>query len=307
MTTAPVHTPQTSSASVLVSRVAQPERALSRPPGRAVTALAAATALLSLVAAGAGLLVDGAYAGDVATAAMLRGYDLVTLAVAMPLLVLGLRAARHGGLGGLAVTASLLAYTAYTYAYYAFGTGFNDLFLLHVAVLAVSSAGLLLCLVGADVGRFRRAGHDHVPSRTSAALLGLLSLSLGGMWTYHAVANAVTGEVPVGSSLVETDLLVHLGMALDLVVLVPLYGVAAVLVWRRTGWGYLLAALAAVAGVLHQVSYVVALPVQVAADVPGAVGFDPVEPVIVAVYVTLVVLVLGGLIRGDRRASRPGG
>jgi hypothetical protein len=246
--------------------------------------------------------VDGVYSGDVATAAMLRGFDLVTLVVALPVLVLGLPAARRGSLIGVAVTASLLAYTAYTYAYYVFGTGFNDLFLLHVAVLAVASAGLLVVLVGVDVDRFRRAGSGRVPSRTAGALLGLLTVSLGGLWTYHAIANAVTGEVPAGSSLVETDLVVHLGMALDLAVLVPLYGVAAVLVWRSTGWGYLLAAIAAVAGVLHQVSYAVALPVQVAADVPGSVTFDPAEPAIIAVYVTLLVLVLVGLSRGDRRA-----
>lgn len=35
---------------------------------------------------------------------------------------------------------------------------------------------------------------------------------------------------------------------------------------------------------LGQVSYMVAMPFQVAADVPGAVAFDPVEPVIVLLY-----------------------
>lgn len=264
------------------------------------------TAALALGSAGAGLAVDDVYAGDVATAAMLRGYDLVMLVVALPVLVLGLLAARRGSLLGLTLTASLLAYTAYTYAYYAFGAGFNDLFLVHVATLASAGVALLLVLLGIDVDRFRRAGDGPVPARTVGALLALLTVSLGGLWIYHGVANAVTGEVPVGSSLVETDLVVHLGMALDLAVLVPMYGAAAVLVWRRTGWGFLLAAMAAVAGVLHQVSYVVALPVQVAADVPGAVAVDPAEPVIVAVYLTVLVLVLRGLMRGDRRAGRAG-
>lgn len=272
--------------------------------GRGATISTLTTAVLALVATAAGLLVEDVYTGDAATAAMLRGYDLVTLVVALPLLLLGLVGARRGTLVGLVLTASLLAYTAYSYAYYVFGTGFNDLFLLHVATLAVASTALLVVLLGVDPERFRSAGTGHVPARTVAGLLGLLTVSLGGMWVYHAVANAVTGDVPVGSALVETDLVVHLGMALDLAVLVPLYGVAAVLVWRRTGWGFLLAAVAAVAGVLHQVGYVVAMPFQVAADVPGAVTQDPFEPVIVAVYLTLVVLLLRGLTRGGMPPPR---
>jgi hypothetical protein len=49
--------------------------------------------------------------------------------------------------------------------------------------------------------------------------------------------------------------------------------------------------------VLHQLSYVVAMPFQVAADVSGAVAFDPGEPVIVLVYLTASTL----LLRGARR------
>lgn len=305
MTTVPAHTRPPREAARAAPGPLSPERERAPAPhlGRGAVWLTWVTAALALVAAGTGLLAEGVYAGDPATAAMLRGYDLVMLVAALPLLVLGLQAARRESLLGLALTASMLAYTAYSYAYYVFGTGFNDLFLLHVAVLSTAAAAMLLVLAGADTERFRRAGSGHVPARTVAALLGLLTVSLGGMWLYHGIHNAVTGEVPVGSALVETDLVVHLGMALDLAVLVPLYGAAAVLVWRRAGWGFLLAAIAAVAGVLHQVSYMVALPVQVAADVPRAVSVDPAEPVIVIVYLVLLALVLVGLRRGERTIS----
>lgn len=67
--------------------------------------------------------------------------------------------------------------------------------------------------------------------------------------------------------------------------LVPLYVTAAVLLWRRAPWGYLLAALALVSGTLQQISYLVAMPFQAAADIPGAVAFDPLEPVIALLYV----------------------
>jgi hypothetical protein len=101
------------------------------------------------------------------------------------------------------------------------------------------------------------------------------------------------------TALVETDAIVHLGMALDLSLLVPLYAAAAVLLWRRAAWGCLLAPVALIAGLLHQVSYIVAMPFQVAAGVPGAGSYDPGEPVIVLLYLVATAL----LLHGARRTS----
>lgn len=59
---------------------------------------------------------------------------------------------------------------------------------------------------------------------------------------------------------------------------------AALLLWRRQPWGYVLGAIALGAGVPHQVSYVVAMPFQAVADIPGAAFLDPGEPAIVLLY-----------------------
>ena len=63
----------------------------------------------------------------------------------------------------------------------------------------------------------------------------------------------------MGSALVESDVVVQLGLALDLTLLVPAYAVAAALLWRRVATGYVLATVLLIAGTLHQVSYMVAL------------------------------------------------
>jgi hypothetical protein len=55
-----------------------------------------------------------------------------------------------------------------------------------------------------------------------------------------------------------------------------------------------LAGLAVLPGILHQVTYLVAMPFQVASDVPDAVSSDPGEPVIVLAYVAAAVLLLLG-------------
>ncbi len=259
--------------------------------------------LVGLVASAGltGLLLDGIYTGPQATAEMLRAYDLVTVLVVAPALALAAHRTRRGSALAHLDLASLTAYVVYTYAYYLFGTGFNDLFLLHVTVFATGLVVLGLSLTTLDLHALATRFEPPTGVRAVALILGVLAAALGGMWAYLAIDNAVTGDVPNGSRLVETQAVVHLGMALDLTLLVPLYATAALLLWRRAPWGYVLAGLALVAGVLHQLSYVVAMPFQVAADVPGAVAHDPGEPIIVALYVTGLVL----LLRGARRRKEP--
>ena len=267
--------------------------------GRVASRLTWLVAGLVLAASLVGLVVDGIYTGAVSTAEMLRGYDLVTAVAVVPGLVVAVHLARRGLVVAQLVTASLLAYLVYTYAYYLFGTGFNDLLLLHAVVFAAALSAFVLTITTIDVRSVAQRFSPRTRVRGIAGILGALAVALGGMWSYFAVNNAVTGHVPAGSQLVETDTIVHLGMALDLSLLVPLYAVAAVLLWQRAAWGYVLATVALLAGILHQVSYLVAMPFQVAADIPEAVSYDPIEPVIVLLYLIATALLLDGARRGS--------
>jgi hypothetical protein len=137
--------------------------------------------------------------------------------------------------------------------------------------------------------------------RVISGVLGLLAVGLGGMWVYHSVRFTVTGDLPTGSVLVEPDTVVHLGFVLDLALLVPAYALAAVLLWRRSGWDWVTAAVVLICGTVQQLAYVVALPFQLAADVPGARAFDPGEPLIALVFLLATVALLTGL----RHSARP--
>lgn len=263
--------------------------------GRNGRRLAAAAALLAFGASVLGLLVDGIYGSDAGTEQMLRGFDLVTAVIAVPALGVALWLAVRGSLRGDLVVVGLLAYLTYNYAYYVFATGFNDLFLLHTAIFSTSLFALITSLASLDRQKVMSSFRRSTPVRAIAAILAVLALALGGLWVFWAVFAATTGDVPPGSSLVETDAVVHLGIALDLAVLVPTYFAAAVLLWRRSAWGYILAAVALVSGALHQVTYMVALAFQASAGVPGSTAFDPAEPFILALYVVAAVLLLKGV------------
>ena len=279
------------------------------PMGNGTAAVVLITAVLALAAAVAGLVIDGVYTGARSTAEVLRGYDVVTAVLVTPALALAVGRARRGSLLGRLVTAGLLADLVYGYAFYVFATDFNDLFLLHVAVFSSSLIALVLTIGGLDLAA---AGEQFRGMRQVwpvAASLGVLAISLGGMWVAAAVVNAVNGTVPVGSRLVETTELIHTSAVLDLALQVPLYAVGAVLLWRRSAWGYVLAFVALLSGIPEQISYLVGMPLQVRAGVPDAVAFDPLEPVIAGLYVLAFAL----LVLGARRepadagsAGRPG-
>jgi hypothetical protein len=196
----------------------------------------------------------------------------------------------------------MVAAAVYTYAYYLFGTEFNDGFLLHAAAFSGCLSALVLTLASLDVAGIARRFGPRTPVRWISGLLAFLAAGLGGMWVFFAVRFALTGDAPQGSALVETPTVVHLGYGLDLAVLVPVYAVAAVLLWRRAAWGYVLAAVALLSGTIHQVGYLVAMPFQVSAGVPEATAFDPLEPPIAAVFAIAAAALLAGL----RGAPAPG-
>lgn len=284
-------------------------------PGRASTARMPAALVLSVVSLAlmiaatlAGLLLNGLYRDPISTTSMLRAYDLVTLAVVAPGLALGVVGTRRGSTRAMLLWLGMLAATVYTYAYYLFEVALNDAFLLHVAVFSSALFALILGLSAVDVQSIAERFSPRTPCRWISGFLALLAVGLGGMWIVVSVQFALTGQVPAGSALVETDSLVMLGIALDLSLLVPSYALAATLLWRRRPWGYLLAGILLISGVVHQIGYMVALPFQVAAGVPGATAFDPVEPVIASGFLLAAVALIASArpqraSRGDPRSS----
>lgn len=255
--------------------------------------LAVAVVGLLAVSSLAGLLVDGLYRESPEVVAIFRGYDLATLVAAVPLLAITLIPPLRASSRARLVTAGVLVFVVYDYAYYVFGTAFNDLFLLHVAVFSTALFALILTVLslsGTDITTW-------LPGRSSAravaVILGLLAVSLAGLWVSGALGFAFNGTMPDdGNALISPIELTHLGYAMDLALLVPTYALAAVWLWRRRPGGHVLGAVVLIGGALTQVTYVAGLVFQSRADVPGAVTFDPFAPVIFGLYVLGAALLL---------------
>ena len=186
-----------------------------------------------------GLLAANLYPEDTWAVAALRGNDLVTLALVAPALAIAMVLSRRRPTSAsVLVWLGLLFYGAYNYAYYAFGTAFNDVFLLHVVAFSASTAGLVLLAssIDADVAASGVVGGTR--ARVVAGFTTVVGLALLGAWGTISVRFAVTGDLPEN---VMPPSAVHLVYALDMGVLAPAFLIAGVMLWRRMPWGSVLA------------------------------------------------------------------
>jgi hypothetical protein len=269
-----------------------------------VTAILSSVLVGLLVAGSAlGLLVGGLYRDPAPVAAMFRGYDLVALTIIAPLLAVTSLPFLRGSARAELVRTGMLAYAVYHSAVYVFGTEFNAIFLIHVATFSLSVLALSLTLARMDVAEIARRFADRTPARAIGGVLLFLAATLAVVWSVPALRFAVTGELPQeGSELIVPLVITHLGWALDLSLLVPAYVIAGVLLYQRAPWGFVLATVVLIAGVLQQVDYMAALVFQAAARIPGASGFDPIEPFIAAIYLVGAAVMLAR-VRGTGRTA----
>ena len=98
--------------------------------------LTAPITILLAIAGGSGVLVEDLYRDNPSLVAQAFGQDLITLAVALPALVISAIFAGRGSTRGRLVWLGVVAYVVYTYVTYAFGIRFNPLFLAYLALLA---------------------------------------------------------------------------------------------------------------------------------------------------------------------------
>ena len=98
-----------------------------------------------------------------------------------------------------------------------FGAEFNDIFLVHIALLTLSIWATALAVASLDVGAVAAAFRVGRAARWVGGFLVLVGSILGGLWIFLAIRFAVTGELMAD---IPADG-IHLVFAIDLSLLVP--------------------------------------------------------------------------------------
>ena len=267
------------------NRVVQRLEVRNDGPLRVAAALSIGVAIAMTISSGMGLLARDLYEGGSWAREALRGGDLVTLVVVVPVLVVAVTLARRGSLRAQAVWIGALAYGLYTYAFYVFGARFNDAFLLHILAFSMSAFALACALPNIDRGAIAAELRAPRRARWVGGFLVVVGVGQGALWVFLVIRNALTGavlhDVPVFGQ--------HLVFALDLGLLVPSLIVAGLLLWKGTALGYLIGAAMAVMGLLYQLNAMLAGVFQANADVPGAKAFPVEGLVFIAGFLAAVV------------------
>jgi hypothetical protein len=187
----------------------------------------------------------GLYRYDtVSSAAQQQGNDVITLAVGLPLLALSTWFAFRGSLRARLLLTGTLGFFLYTYASMAMLTSYNALFLVYVALFSLSLYAFVLSMMSFDLEALPDRFSERLPRRWIAGLLAIVGGFLLLAWLGRILPPLLRGGTPVLEN--TTTLVIQ---AMDLGLIAPLAILAAVLLLRRSAWGYLLASVALLKGV----------------------------------------------------------
>ena len=195
----------------------------------------------------AGILVGDIYAEETADwAGQAVGQDIANLFLYPLLLGLAYLAAR-GSLRAYLAWTGLLAYSAYTYAIYAFAIHFGPLFLLYVAVLGLSVYALIGSLTSIDAERVKSSFAAATPVKQTAWVINGLVVVFLTLWLSTDIP-ATVRNAP-SEELGDSGLLTNPVHVLDLSLFLPAMALAGTLLFRRRALGFVLAPVVLVAGI----------------------------------------------------------
>jgi hypothetical protein len=209
-------------------------------------------AVVALVASAIGVFYPDIFRDTAVTAGNARGTDLVILVVAIPALVIAMALTARGSLRAQIVWLGALGYILYNAIFFAFAVAFNPLFLVYIAVLSLALWSLVALLMALDVARLCAHFTEHLPIRTIALYLIITTALFALTWLRDIVPALVSGSTP--ASLHGTKMLTNPIQVVDFAAGFPLTVLAAVWLWRRKAWGYALAGLFLVYGVIEAIS-----------------------------------------------------
>lgn len=209
-------------------------------------------AVMALVASAVGVFYPAVFRDTAVTAGNARGTDLVILVVAIPALVIAMALAARGSLRARIVWLGALGYILYNALFFAFAVAFNPLFLVYVTMLSLALWSLVTLLMAVDVARLRTHFTERLPIRTIVLYLMMTTALFALTWLRDIVPALVSNTTP--ASLHGTRMLTNPIQVVDFAAAFPLTMLAAVWLWQRRAWGYTLAGLFLVYGVIEAIS-----------------------------------------------------
>ncbi len=205
-------------------------------------------------------------------AAQAVAQDWVTLVVGIPLLFAAIILYRKGAIRGHLLLAGALGYILYTYTSLTFLSAYNEYFLIYVALFSASLFAFILTLKELDIQKVYHQCVDSFPRRSTIIFLAVLALFLLMAWLGRIIPGLVNQTPPVGLEAYTTLVI----QALDLGVVVPACFLVVYLLAQKEPWGYALAQVVLIKGLLMGIALLAMVIHMIVKNVP----VNPVESAI---------------------------
>ncbi|MGS0688090.1 hypothetical protein ACVBEQ_23520 [Nakamurella sp. GG22] len=198
--------------------------------------LSGALLLVVCIAAGLTYFWDGLLTGPAAMNGSARGTALVLLVLTAPVLAVSMAVAARGSARAVIVWLGALGTIVYNAQMLLYGTPFNQLFLLYVAMLGLSLWSVGTLLAGGTVGRLATRMSAAMPVRPLAVYVWVIA-GLNALLWLRTIVPAILDERP--SSVVDgTGIATNPVFVQDLAIWLPLAVIAGIWFWRGRDLGF---------------------------------------------------------------------
>ncbi len=276
----------------------------AEPMGRAPWLLSAVMLVAAAMAAATALAMPDLVHGPAVMVGSMRGTALVVLALAVPLVVAAMAAARSGRLLGYVGWIGGVAFIAYQGWMFLFGVPFNGLFLVYVTMFGCGVWTLAVLLLRVPAGRFAAVFSGAMRTRLLAGWMVASCLAFYALWLKNVVPALFASEAP--AFLEGTGMATATNYVLDMALFLPFTMVVAAQLWRRTAWGQLVAGAMLLMLVLESVAIAADQWFGAAADPASAVASAAATPLFLAVA-AVGLAALGIWHRGTRPSAAGAG
>lgn len=214
--------------------------------------------------------------------------DAVTLFVGIPLLVLAMVLTAKSKLRGRLLLSGAFAYFLYTYASMCFLTAYNHFFLIYVALFSLNLFGLILSISGLDPNLVASKVQKNYPRKWVSIFNFFLSAFLIMAWGGLLAPSLLGNAVPKGLETYTTMVI----QAMDLGVIVPAFTLAGILLWQKRPWGYTLASVLLLKGLMMGLALVAMIVNQMITGVQVDVVTSAIFCLVSLAGIVLTVLVM---------------
>ena len=240
---------------------------------------------LAAMASGGGLLMKELYRDNAFVKTAWFTNDIITLFVVFPLMIVAIYLSQKGSSKWFLMLLGLLGYVFYNFAFYLFGATFNVFFLIYAALFSLSAFSLVLFISQSNLSTIASNFSEKTPVKWVSGYLFMIAFILFMVEFSMIIPFLTSNKIPETIKLTGTN--TSIVFALDFSTVMPVSIIAAILLWKRRSWGFVMGMMMLVKGFTYGLVLSIGTVLLANSDAYGK--WDSLMPLYVA-------LVIGGLL-----------